>query len=216
MTKSTQQLLAKSLVLLSFLGFAFQSQAYYSVMDNGEILKSGVFKFTGVTQILTDEGGLDLTAMADMGFQEEYGARVLAGVGKTDFYLGGLFKWMPVPDIDNQPAIGFNAGLIYAHDSGVSETTIRVEPLVSKKLQVDQTYLTPYASIPTGIQMRNTSDRDDKTRVASQLVFGSQVQVEAWKNLQFMGEVGINLDNAPSHVAAAAVLYFDEEKGFEL
>jgi hypothetical protein len=202
--------------LLGSLVFANSAFAYYTVLDNGEVMGQGVYKFTGVTQILTDEGGLDVTGMADLGLTDEFGARGLLGFGKTDFYVGGMFKWMPVPDIDNQPAVGFNGGLIYAHDAGVTEVTVRVEPLVSKRFNVEATVLTPYASLPIGIQMRNASDRDDKTRVASQMVFGSQVQIEAWKNLQFMGEVGINLDNSPSHIAAAAVLYFDESKGFEL
>jgi len=215
MTKSIPHLLVSAFLLCSA-GYTSQAFGYYAVMDNGEILSQGVYKFTGVTQILTNEGGVDLTAMADLGLSEEFGARGLLGVGKTDFYMGGLFKWMPVPDIDNQPAVGMNAGIIYARDAGVTEVTIRVEPLVSKKINVETAILIPYASLPIGIQMRNTSARDDKTRVASQMVFGSQVQIEAWKNLQFMAEIGINLDNAPSHVAAAAVLYFDQAKGFEL
>lgn len=212
MIKSFRRLLAAASLTLAAL-FASQSFAYYTVLDNGEVMGGGIYKFTASPQIITDEGGLDLNAIADMGLTDEFGARALVGVGKTDFFMGGLFKWMPVPDIDNQPAIGFNAGLIYARDAGVTEVTIRVEPLVSKKLNLEALVMTPYASLPIGIQMRNTSDRDDKTRVASQMVFGSQIQVEAWKNLQFMGEVGINLDNAPSHIATAVIWYYDQAQG---
>ena len=65
--------------------------------------------------------------------------------------------------------------------------------------------------------MRNSNDpdQDDDTKMAWQIVVGSQLQVERWKTLQFIAEVGVELDNAPSHVSLGAVVYFDEE-GFAI
>ncbi len=201
--------------------FAFSAPAfagYYSVLDTGEVLQAGHYKVTGDAQILTKNGGLNAGATFDMGFQEEFGLRALVGFGSTDVFAGGLFKWMPVPDIENQPAIGFNAGILYGKDGDTSDMTVRFEPLVSKKLHIEQTTLTPYASLPIGIRTRNSSNYyvEDGTKMTFQMVVGSQLQVEQWKNLQFMAEIGLDLDKAPSYISFAGVFYFDSENGFSL
>jgi hypothetical protein len=206
------------LVLCSWLLLlAPSAKAYYAVMDNGEILAPGKYKLTPSMQFLTDSGGVNLSARGDMGFTDEFGGRVLFGMGKTDYFLGGLVKWMPVPDVDRQPAIGMNVGLLYGKDRDTRDLTIRVEPLVSKKLNVGDAKFTPYASLPLGLRMRNSSDPrvNEDTKLAIQLVAGTQLEIPHWKNLQFMGEIGLDLENAPSHVSFGAVLYFDEE-GFSL
>jgi len=192
--------------------------AYYGVLDSGEVLQSGKYKFTGDAQALTENGGLNLGASFDMGFQEEFGLRGLVGFGKTDFYAGGLFKWMPIPDLDNQPAMGFNVGILYGKDGDVSDMTVRFEPLMSKRLTIEQTTFTPYVSLPVGVRVRDTNNPyiNDDTKMTFQLVLGSQLQVEAWKNLQFIGEVGIDLDEAPGYLSIGAILYFDGENGFSL
>jgi hypothetical protein len=202
-----------ALIVLSFT--AAQAHAYYDVLDNGEILPAGKYKATGSVQALTDSGGMNLGAMIDAGFQEEYGVRGLLGFGKTDYSLGGLFKWMPIPDVEGQPAIGFNTGLLYAKNGHARELTFRFEPLVSKRFPVGQSAWTPYASLPIGYRTRNFDDDSRKSQLAFQLVAGTQLQLEQWKNLQFMAEVGTDLDHALSHVSFAAVFYFDET-GFSL
>ncbi|MGE0527878.1 MAG: hypothetical protein AB7G93_09115 [Bdellovibrionales bacterium] len=188
--------------------------SYYSVLDTGEVLPSGRYKLTGDFQVLTKDGGVNVGAAMDMGIQDEYGVRALLGAGATDVFVGGLVKWMPVPDVEGQPAMGFNAGVLYGKDGDERELSFRIEPLVSKKIQLDTTIFTPYASLPVSFRMRNSDDiKRDDNELALQLVVGSQLQVERWKNLQFIAEVGVDLDNAPSHVSAGAILYFDEENG---
>ena len=108
-----------------------QAFAYYDVLDNGEVLPQGHYKLTGDAQLLTDTGGLNVGAIFDAGFQDEYGIRALAGTGRTDYFMGALFKCMPIPDTENQPAVGFNAGLLYAKWEDSRDLTFRFEPLVS-------------------------------------------------------------------------------------
>lgn len=169
-------------LLLSFSAPAF---AYYSVMDNGEIMEPGKYKITGETQFLTDEGGINISGRFDTGITDETGLRALIGFGKTDFFAGALFKWMPVPDIEGQPAIGANMGLVYGKDGDVTDLNFRLEPLISKKFLVHFGALTPYASIPLAIRVRSaTNDVRDDTELTSQLVVGSQVKLKDWSNLQ--------------------------------
>lgn len=195
-----------------FLLTSLPSHAYYAVLDNAEVLPLHHYKLTGSGQALTDNGGLNLAGRMDAGFTEEFGIRGLFGFGKTDLYFGGLVKWIPIPDIEGQPAIGLNGGMIYARDNDVQDTTFRVEPLVSKKLNLDGAILTPYASLPVGIRMRTADDPyiDDNSVMTFQLVAGTQLQLEQWKKLQFIGELGVDLDNAPSHVSVGAIFYYDE------
>ncbi len=208
------RVLSKSVFILGFL--SSPCWAYYEVLDNAEILSRGAYKLTGATQALTESGGLNATGIFDAGFTEDFGARALAGFGKTDFYFGAMAKWIPIPDVENQPAVGFNGGLIYAKWLDGHDLTFRVEPLVSKKFNIDSSTVTPYASLPIGIRMRNSKYKDDTTEMTWQLVLGSQLQLERWKNLQFIGEVGLDLDNSLAHVEVGAIFYFDDKNGFEI
>lgn len=191
---------------------------YYSVLDNGEILQSGHYKLLGDAQVLTRNGGLNLGAGFELGFSEDFGAKASVGFGKTDFFGAAFVKWMPIPDIENQPAVGANVGIVYGKDNDFSDMTIMVQPMMSKKVTIEQTVFTPYVSLPVGIRIRDTDKYyvDDDTKMTFQLVLGSQLQVPAWKNLQFIGEIGLDLDNAPGYIAAGAVMYFDNEGGFSL
>jgi hypothetical protein len=208
-------------ILTCFLMTVFSAPAfagYYSVLDTGEVLKSGQYKLTGDAQILTKNGGLNVGGTFDMGFQEQFGLRALVGFGSTDVFAGGLFKWTPIPDVDNQPMIGMNIGVLYGKDDSISDMSVRFEPIVSKRLVVDQTTITPYASLPISIRNRHSEDWwvKDGTRGTFQMVVGSQLQVEKWRNLQFMAEIGLDLDQAPAYLSVAAVFYFDSENGMKL
>lgn len=203
-----------TLVLITITAPAF---ADYTVFDNGEILPSGHYKFTGHTQHLTDAGGgLNAAAIIDMGFSEDWGARGFVGFGHTDIFFGALAKWMPIKEEGNRPAMGFNFGFHYLKDSGTRDFITRVEPLISKKIEMGNFWLTPYGSIPIGVRSRDSENGDDDDDITSQFVIGSQLQIEKWKNLQFIAEIGIELNESPSYVGAGAILYFDSENGFTL
>jgi hypothetical protein len=208
--KSTIKILGLCAMLMSL-----NAWAYYDVLDNGEILERGKFKVTTGVQALTDTGGGNIDAIIDAGINEEFGVRGLVGFGRTDYSAGALLKWMPIPDVENQPAIGANFGLLYGKWNDARDLTFRFEPLVSKKFVLEEVTLTPYASLPLGIRTRNSDTQNTDTALAFQFATGAQVQVPQWKNLQFMGEVGVDLDKALSHVSVAAIWYFDES-GFEL
>lgn len=204
------------MLLVTALLFSGPAFAYYSVMDNGEILSPGRYKLTGEAQFVTSDSGINIPLRFDAGLNDEMGIRALIGFGETDFFVGGLFKWMPVPDLDKQPAIGANMGILYGRDNGSGELTFRFEPLLSKRFEVNFGHLTPYASIPLSIRTRNGDQyEDDPTDFVAQFAVGTQLEIPDWKNLQFMTELGFDLENAYSYLSFAGVIYFDEE-GFDL
>ena len=200
-------------LLVSLFTIAAPARAYFALLDNAEILPEGHYKVTGDLQDLTDSGGVNVGLRADVGFQEEYGVRGLIGAGVTDFFMGGFFKWVPIPDVKGQPAIGINAGVVFATDDGERALTFRFEPLLAKKFETSVGQFTPYGSIPVGFRNRQGTDRKNAGNVTVQAIVGSQLQIKKWTNLQFLAEVGVDLNEAPSHVALAAVFYFDEENG---
>lgn len=187
--------------------------AYYSVMSTGEILPEGQYTLTGETQFLTDPSGVNVGARFESGIDEGSGFRGEFGVGKTDIFLGALYKFVPYPDIQGQPAVGFNAGVLYANDADTNEFTLRFEPLVSKKFEVNFGHLIPYGSVPVGLRHRTRGN--DKNDVALQLVGGVEIALNNIRGLRFMPEIGIDIDNAPSYVSVGAIFDFDEN-GFQL
>ena len=86
----------------------------------------------------------------------------------------------------------------------------------NQKFDNNGTILTPYASLPISLRMTNSDKHKDQNDVSWQLAVGTQMQFPRWKNLQFMAEVGVDIDNAPSYISGGAILYFDEENGIQL
>lgn len=205
------------LVATALILFGSSAWADYSVMDNGEVLKPGHFKATGNTQVMTENAGVNVGGRVDMGLTDDYGVRGLLGAGKSGVFLGGLFKWMPIPDTETQPAIGGNIGLLYLKDDDISDLIFRLEPLVSKRLPVENVVFTPYASVPVGLRMRKSDGDDDGDKdLTLQLVLGTQLQIPTWQKLQFIAEVGIDLDKAPGYLNVGAIFYWDSETGMVL
>ena len=203
-------------LLLTLFTLTHPARAYFALLDNAEIMPEGHYKVTGDLQALTDTGGLNIAARADAGFQEEYGVRGMIGTGVTDFFMGGYFKWVPIPDVKGQPALGVNVGVLFATDDGERSLTFRLEPLIAKKFESSVGSWTPYGSIPVGFRNRQGTDRHANSDVTVQAISGTQFQTKKWTNLQFLGEVGVDLNDALSHIALAAVFYFDEENGLRL
>jgi len=186
--------------------------AYFDVMDTGEVMASGRYKLTPEVQFITDGGGANIGTNFDLGLSEDMGLRFQIGAGDTNFSLAGFFKYMPFPDTDSQPAIGFNLGVVYAHDAGDADFTVRWEPLVSKKFGFDWGGLTPYASIPLGINHRGSSRYNhDHNNLTVQAAVGSQVDLKTLPDVGLMAEVGFDLNKANSYVTFGAAWSFGAE-----
>lgn len=162
--------------------------------------------------ILTDNTGFNIGAHFDFGFNQSSNFRALLGAGSTNFYSGVFYKWIPIPDYNDQPAIGLTAGVLYASlDGGNSSLSFRLQPLISKKFQADWAELTPYASLPFGLA---TSQGD--TIYPLQFVVGSEIKPHELKKLSFFAEFGLNISRAFNYVTLAAALEFDEDSGFKI
>jgi len=196
--------LLASLILVLF---STKALAYYSTIDTGELLPSDTYRAIIETQFVTDpSNGVNFVGRFDGAIDDETGYRALLGFGETDFHFGGFVKWIPIPDLDNQPAIGVLAGVLYANDGSLDILSLRLHPLISKKFELEAGVLTPYASLPFGIQ-----SIDGKTTLPLQLAVGSEYKPKQFEKLYFGGELGFDLAKSYTYFSLFAAMNIDEE-----
>lgn len=194
------------LALLLSLFFVFttsQSQAYYSVLETGNIVEN--YRVTASPQfILTGDEGANVAGRFDFGINEDLSGRALLGLGETDVFLGGSVKWTPIPDYDSQPAFGLITGFFYADYDDEDILTLRLAPIASKQFDTTIGVITPYTSLPFGI-----SFYDSQTDSPVNLVLGSEYKAVDLPDVKFLFELGLKLnDDSFSYITAGAAWDF--------
>lgn len=192
------------------------ANAYYSVMDNGNIIENGKYRIIAGPQILlSGSDGVNFSTRLDAGISHSSNMRALIGGGSTDFYAGLALKNVPFPDYGNQPAIGFIFAATFARIDVASETinsvTAHFMPIVSKEFELEFGKITPYASIPIG-----TKFFDGETEFLTALAIGSELRLAEIPHFSLMTEVGLNLNKSFNYINLGIVFYFDEEEGLKI
>lgn len=199
----------KKLLLSLVLLIASSSQAgYLSVAESGEVINND-YAFSLIPQLITSEGGgFNIDAAVDMPWDDSTSFRGQAGGGKTDFHLGASVKFIPFPDIGNQPAIGVKSAVWYAHDENENFLSLMVAPLFSRRIGSDYGLLVPYLAVPitfTSLKNKNTT--------GLQLTVGSELRNTEWKNVVLVSELAFNLQDSFSALTLGISFPFDPEKG---
>ena len=192
--------------------FTTQSaSAFFSVMDTGDILDKGQYRAIFEPQfVFTKSTGANIGARLDSYLTDSTNVRGVICFGSSiDFYTGAFLKWSPIPDVDKQPAIAGEFGIVYARYGGEPEVSLRFSPIVSKKFETSAGYFTPYGSIPLALETRK-----GKAIGTAHIAGGTQYQTLNWRHVQFMGELGLDLKDSYSYITLGVLMYFDEEKGF--
>jgi hypothetical protein len=200
----------KNFLVLAVFLVSTQAQAYFSTMDTGEILPTGQYKLGVEPQYISDPGGLNVNSFFDAGVSEDSNIRVVAGVGSVSFNTGLFYKWVPIPDYGDQPALGIMAGGTWARYRNENYPSLRFHPIVSKAFEGGIGKFTPYASLPFGI-----TAGPNKNTFPFQLVAGTDWKPTFFEKIHFMTEIGLNLNEAFSYISFAGVIYFDENEGFK-
>lgn len=179
-----------------------QALAFYSVQESGILVKENMWQPGAEIQLITNEDeGMNFLGRLDRGFNDESNFRFIAGTGTTSFVAGAFFKWVPFPDLESQPAVGFTVGGHVARYEGENELALRLIPFASKSFEVDTGLLTPYVSLPIAF-----SDFADEDRTPIQLVIGSRYNHKEFEHCEFSAELGIELnDNAPTYISVNAI-----------
>lgn len=194
---------------LAALALSSPANAYFATLDTGEVLSKGQFQAMASPQFIFNRyDGANFSGRLDFGITEGVSARGILGFGKVDFQVGGMVKWVPFPDVDSQPAIGGEAGVIVARVGSLTQTSFRFHPLVSKRLETEIGDVTPYGSLPIGVTIQTGSVEETFTPV--QLVGGAELRPLEMKNWSFFGELGLNISRSFGYLSAAVAYRFDE------
>lgn len=196
-----KQLLAALISLVSL-----NAHAYMNLLTTGDMIAPQQFGATGYLESVFDEyEGINVNARGTYGISDELSADLEIGAGEFNVMLGAFAKWVPIPDVDNQPAIGVRAGLTFVDADNTNETSVSATPFVSKAFQTDQGRFNPYGGI-----MLATNSNDNDTFFASRLILGSEWKspLEEWQNVRFLAEFGFELSKSFSSLTVGASYNF--------
>lgn len=185
------------------------AEAYLTMSESTEIPKAADYQVGVEPQFLTDNGGgTNITGFFDAPFNEATSSRLWLGAGTVDFNVGATMKYVPFPDIDNQPGIGFRAGGFFARRSTLNILTLQLATLFSKKVETNSGLWIPYAAV--ALDLTNTKDRNF---TGSQVMFGTEFKTSELPSMYFGAEVGLNLSETFSYIAGTVTFPFDSSKG---
>ncbi|MEN0058813.1 MAG: hypothetical protein AAGB31_08255 [Bdellovibrio sp.] len=199
---------AKYFVLGLFLSSS--AHAYLSIAESGEVLSNGKYQLGLEPQLLTNKGGgANVNVFFDTPVNEATSARITMGGGAVDFNAFASVKWVPFPDVDNQPAIGLRVGAGVARDESENILQLQAAPILSRKFQIEQGLMVPYLAVPfTYLNM------EDDNVIASNLVLGTEFHAAKWDYMKFGAEVGVDLNKSYSYISAFITFPFESHKGF--
>lgn len=191
--------------LLFTIILASPSFAFFSLMDTSELKQQGDYRVLGEGQVLFDAPeGFNLNGRFATGLDDESELQFEAGVGSVDYYLGAFWKWIPIPDTEDQPGVGLRAGITFADFNGLSTYGFNVTPMISKEFDTNFGDFTPYSGLAIGLQ-NNVND----TYFSMQLALGVQWSPNEWdfrdlKDFNFLLEYGLDVDDAFSYLSFGA------------
>lgn len=188
------------------------AHAYLTVLESGELVPIKLNRIGVIPQIVTTEGsGFNADISLDSGWSEATSSRVSLGAGKMDIHLGGSVKWVPYPDVAQQPALGVRGSVWYARYKEANFFTFSAAPLMSKKVAYAQGLFVPYVALPI-----NYTLNQEKNFFSQQFVIGSEFKSPTYPLTTFSGELGVNLKDSYSFIAFLFSYQFDGTKGLPL
>jgi len=199
-----------ALCLFSGLLLASNAHAYLSMAESGELVPMGKYQVGIEPQLMLNRGdGGNVDAFFDAPINDSTSARLLIGSGTVDFNGFASVKYIPFPDVDNQPAIGIRGGVGLDRINGNNGLDIQVAPLISKKFDTDMGMTVPYFALPITFTSNNN---DSFTR--ANVAVGTELHSPQAPQVTFGAELGIDLNRSYSYISAYVTLPFDSTKGF--
>lgn len=181
------------------------SSAYIIMAESGELVEPGKSTLGFFPQfILSDGGAFNFVSFVDTGLTESTSLRLQLSAGDTDISGGGSFKWVPIPDYQNQPAIGLKLGAFLGREGDNNFSHFQVAPLLSKKQSTDYGLFIPYGAI----QWSNLYISGENLR-SLQLLAGTEY-VHDDTNLKFGAELALEAKDASTYLGVWITVPFED------
>lgn len=165
------------------------AQAYLAISEVGEPLAGKTYTITGGAQLNQRplEGGQGQITVK-WPFQEDMDLTFQIGAGQVAKFLQVGGRWVPIPDVDNQPALGLKWDVSLAQERERSLGLFRIAPFGSKKFLLESGFLEPYLYMPVGVALQ-----EQQFFFVAQLVTGVHWGFEDIRPFSFYTEIGWNL-----------------------
>ena len=184
--------------------------AYLTVGESAEIMPASEYRFGFEPQLFINQGGGgNLGAYFDAQVSESSSVRAGINSGKVDFNLFGSYKYIPFPDVDKQPALGFRFGAGYSRLESDNLFLLQFTPLMSKKTSSIERLgdTVPYFALP----FTYTSGKSE-SYVASNLTFGLEITPSERNTLYWNMEISFNLNRSYSYISGAVIIPIDSRR----
>jgi hypothetical protein len=184
------------------------ASAYLSVQESNEITPPGKFKLGFEPQMKLSRGsGANFSAFFDAPINDEMSARTLIGAGDLDLFAGASFKWVPIPDYENQPAVGGKVTAVFSKEDSDNFISLGFAPIVSKRFDSEVGLFIPYASLPV-----NFVNGKSTTTTHINVALGTEFISPKADNMTFGGELGVDLHDSFSYLSAYLTIYLDDKR----
>lgn len=192
-----KHLFIKGLLALSTLTITSTAAAYLTLGESGDLTPDGILKLGFEPQLRISEGGAaNFSVFLDKAFKEDMTWRASLGTGETDLFLGAGLKWIPIPDFEKQPALGVRTDFYFGREQRETFWTLRVAPLISKRVDSDYILFSPYLSPTLGI-----TGIAGRSETFSQLILGTEIRPHDMEQIVFDVELGSNLSKSFSYLS---------------
>lgn len=202
----------------------------YSTLETAEIPNPGDYKLNVATRWGQQEFTL-LTAL-QVPFSESSSWGIGLGLGKHYLHLDANWKWTPIPDYENQPAIGLLFGLAYLHKRGGQVVYIDdmdslapasksiperrslkglyVHPLASKRMPLSSVgEIVVYGGPFIGLMFPDNLE----SYLPARLAIGSELFFDTLENWSFLLEVSLNIRRSANILSiGVSYLSFDRDE----
>lgn len=183
--------------------------SFLTLSESAELIPEGTYRLGIAPQLrLSDGNGFNAGFYVDGSMGPSMNWRAVVGGGTTDFFTQGSIKWVPIPDVDKQPALGGRAMVFFARDMDLDFTGIQLTPIISKQVDTEHGLMTPYAGLPITV-----IGNSKKTVTALQLAVGSELNLE--KGRQMGAEFNLSLNDAVTSLTVFFTFPFDSSVGFK-
>jgi hypothetical protein len=199
----------KYLFLLLFPVLSFAN--YLSIGESGEVIQPNTYRVGGSFQTTSaGKGGVNVGAFLDSGWTDDMSSRFLFGVGAVEFQMGATLKYIPFPDVGQQPALGIRSAIWLSRIDDTSVTTLQFAPMASKKINVDRGRFTSYFAVPVNLVfLKNTNT------TGTQFTIGAEYEHPDAPDVFFSGEIFLNLNKSDSGLGLFVCIPFDNTSGFK-